>query len=327
MNKSIVTFILVIFTQYLSAQNDTKIGLTLSGGGAKGLAHIGILQAIDSAGLNVDYITGTSMGSIMGALYAVGYSGNQIEEIARGMDWSNLFSGKPLMSNVNITEKDEFDSYALEVPIEKGQLKIGTGLIEGQEIWVKFQELFMPVYNIKDFNKFSIPFRCIAADVATGHVVKLDTGEVVSAIRSSMAIPSVFTAIDYKETKLIDGGVIRNFPVRDAIEMGANYTIGVKVAIPLLPAEELITAFDVLYQIGFYKDADDFPEELKLCNLLIEPPLKGFNAASFASADEIIAIGQEWGRKYYPQFKHLADSLRHADPNYKFRSNRLPDVR
>jgi NTE family protein len=109
--------------------------------------------------------------------------------------------------------------------------------------------------------------------------------------------------------------------------MGANYMIGVKVAIPLVPAEELNTAFDVLYQIGFYKDADDYPKEAKLCNILVEPPMRGFNAASFADADTIIKVGQEWGRKYYPQFKALADSLKKADPNYKFRTNRLPDVK
>ena len=107
----------------VSAQTPSaKIGLTLSGGGAKGIAHIGILQAIDSAGLNIVYITGTSMGSIMGALYAAGYSGNDLEKIARDLDWANLFSGKALMENVNIDEKYEFDQYALEVPFEKGRI-------------------------------------------------------------------------------------------------------------------------------------------------------------------------------------------------------------
>src|SRR6478736_8329877 len=166
--------LLVIFLAGLLVPNTlaqtqkTKIGLTLSGGGAKGIAHIGIIQAIDSAGLNIDYITGTSMGSIVGALYAAGYSGNDLEKIVHDLDWDNLFSGKALMQNVNIDEKYEFDQYALEVPYENGKLKLGTGVIEGQELWLKFQELFLPVYNVKDFSKFSIPFVCIATDLSTG---------------------------------------------------------------------------------------------------------------------------------------------------------------
>ena len=130
--KKLILIYLFFFTVQLQAQNNFKVGLTLSGGGAKGLAHIGILQAIDSAGLKIDYVTGTSMGSIMGALYAVGYSGNRIEELAREMNWGKLFSGTPDLSTVNIAEKDEFESYAVEVPFEKGKVKIGTGLIEAQ---------------------------------------------------------------------------------------------------------------------------------------------------------------------------------------------------
>lgn len=301
-----------------------KVGLTLSGGGAKGLVHIGILQAIDSAGLNIDGITGTSMGSIMGALYAAGYSGNEMEQIARNIDWGVLFSGKALYQHVNFDEKPEFNQYAVELPFENGKLKIGTGVIEGQEIWLKFQELFLPVYDIKDFSKLSIPFKCIATDVGTGQVVVLDQGEIITAIRASMAIPSIFTAIDYKDTKLVDGGVVRNFPVRDVIDMGAEYAIGVNLSQGLQKAEELTSAVDILYQIAFYKDADDFQEERKLCNILIEPPMDGFSAASFGSTDALLKLGKEWGRKYYPAFKKLADSLKSLDPHYSFRKDRLP---
>ncbi|HEY3402264.1 MAG TPA: patatin-like phospholipase family protein [Ohtaekwangia sp.] len=321
---SVLSFLLFSFFVHAQSPTKPKIGLTLSGGGAKGIAHIGILQAIDSAGLNIDAVTGTSMGSIMGALYAAGYSGNEMEKIAREMDWGTLFSGKALYEHVNVDEKDEFDQYGVEIPFEQGKLKIGTGFLEGQEIWLKFQELLLPVYDVKDFSKLSIPFKCVATDVGTGKAVVLDQGEIITAIRASMAIPSVFTAIDYKETKLVDGGVVRNFPVRDVIDMGATYTIGVNVSQGLAKAENLTSAVDILYQIAFYKDADDFQEERKLCNIVIDPNLEGYSAGSFHSTAEILKIGKESGRKYYPAFKKLADSLKALDPSYTFRKDRLP---
>lgn len=318
-----------LFLSVLSghAQKPSRIGLTLSGGGAKGLAHIGILEALDSAGLRIDYITGTSMGSIIGSLYAAGYSGKEIEKIAHDIDWGFLFSGKPSLRNVAIDEKAEFNKHALELPFEAGKIRIASGILEGQEIWLKFQELFLPVYNIKNFSELSIPFRCIATDVSTGKAVVLDQGELVSAIRSSMAIPSVFTAVDYQGTKLVDGGVVRNFPVMDVKAMGADYVIGVNLSQGLLQAKDLHTAIDILYQIGFYKDADDFLEERKLCDILVEPDLKNFTAASFNSADSIISIGKETGNRFYPVFKKLADSLRNLYPSYAPVPRRLPDLK
>lgn len=306
------------------AQSRPKVGLTLSGGGAKGLSHIGILKAIDSAGLKIDVVTGTSMGSIMGALYAVGYSGKQIEQIARGLDWGNMFSNRPPLELINTNEKKEFANYAVEVPIEKGKARLYSGFIEAEEIWLRFGELFYPVHDIKDFSKFSIPFRCIATDAATGKPVVLSNGEIVKAVRASMAIPSVFTSVPYNDTKLVDGGVVRNFPVLDAKEMGADYVIGVNLSNGLLSADKLITPIDILYQMGFYKDADDFNEEVKKCDLLIKPDLEGFSAASFGSADSIISVGNETGKKYYPYFKRLADSLNALYPGTKFREERLP---
>lgn len=319
--------LLLVFTgsEVLAQPGRPKIGLTLSGGGAKGLSHIGILKAIDSAGLKIDAITGTSMGSVMGSLYAVGYSGKEIETIARSMDWSNIFSNRPPIEMINMNDKREFSNYALEIPLEKGKAKLYSGFIEAEEIWLKFGELFYPVHDEKDFTKFNIPFSCIATDAATGKAVVLKNGEITRAVRASMAIPSVFSAVPYQNTKLVDGGVVRNFPVKDAKDLGADYVIGVNLSQGLLSADKLNTPIDVLYQIGFYKDADDFEKELKITNLLIEPPLASFSAASFSSADSIIDIGNETGKKYYPYFKKLADSLNALYPPAKpFNPNRLP---
>src|SRR4051812_30872905 len=156
-----------------SQQTRPRIGLTLSGGGAKGLAHIGILQAIDSAGINVSYVTGTSMGAIIGSLYAVGYSGDTIEKLARGIDWDQLLSNQSGLRSLFMEEKDEYGKYDIELPWVKNRFKISTGFLEGQELWLKLSELFYPINDIKDFSKFSIPFSCIATDVGTGEAVVL----------------------------------------------------------------------------------------------------------------------------------------------------------
>src|SRR5580704_10702954 len=221
------------FGQDTAISSRPKIGLVLSGGGAKGLAHIGILKAIDSAGLKIDYITGTSMGSIIGGLYAIGYSADSIEKIASRIDWDLILSNQSRMRSMIMDEKDEYGKYDIELPWVNHWFRFSTGVIEGQELWLKFSELFRPVYNIKDFSKFSIPFRCVATDVSTGDAVVLDTGEIVSALRASMAIPSIFTAVEYGGHKLVDGGVVRNFPVKDVREMGAQIVIGDNVAGPL----------------------------------------------------------------------------------------------
>jgi len=317
----------VLLVNQADAQNKRpKVGLVLSGGGAKGMSHIGILKAIDSAGLKIDIVTGTSMGSIMGALYAVGYSGKQIDSIAKTLNWDVLLSNKPQYSDISIDEKDEFARYAIELGLEKLKPQIGTGLIESEEMWLKFSQVFFPVYNIKDFSNFSIPFRCVATDLATGKPVVHKGGELVKALRSSMAIPSVFSAVDHEKTKLVDGGIVRNFPATDAKEMGADIIIGVNLFLGLPKIEKLNTALDIMYQITQYVDAADLVNEKRLCNVIIEPPVEDFSAGSFSSSDSIMQIGNYVGKAYYPYFKKLADSLNALYPIIYNPEGRLPSL-
>src|SRR4051794_15363560 len=272
-----------------------KIGVTLSGGGAKGLAHIGILEAIDSAGLKVDYITGTSMGSVVGGLYAAGYSADTIEAIARTLDWDLLFSSAPQISAISIEEKDEFNKYAVEIPFQHGKFRLGKGIIEGQELWLKFAELFQSVYNITDFNKLSIPFACIGTDLATGNAVVMNQGNIITSIRASMAIPAVFTPVQYDDKTLVDGGIVNNFPVLDAKKMGADIVIGVNLNKGLEKAEDLISSLDILMQLAFFKDAADFEKNRLQCDIYITPDLLGNSAGSFDNSDSIIDIGKKYG--------------------------------
>ena len=273
------------------------------------MAHIGILKAIDSAGLSIDYLTGTSMGSIIGSLYAAGYSADSIEKIAEKIDWDLMLSNQSSLRNIIMEEKDEYGKYDLELPWVNHFFRLNTGVLEGQELWLKFSELLFSVHQIKDFSKLPIPFKCVATDLSTGEAVVLDSGELVSAVRASMAIPSVFTAVDYNGKRLVDGGVVRNFPVKDVREMGAQIVIGSNVSQGLLAAKKVNNALQVLLQVAFFREAEDTKLEVPLCDIYVQTPLENYNMGSFSQADEIIEAGIEEGRKLYPRLKKLADSL------------------
>ncbi|MFM9907874.1 MAG: patatin-like phospholipase family protein [Chitinophagaceae bacterium] len=308
----IISLFFIFQAFHLNAQTTgarPKIGLTLSGGGAKGLAHIGILKAIDSAGIKIDFITGTSMGSIIGALYAVGYSGEEIEKIARTMDWDILLSNSSSLRSLFMEEKEEYNKYAFELPWVTHRFQLPSGILESEELWLKFSELFFPVYTIKDFSKFQIPYKCIATDIASGQGVIMDSGEIVSAIRASMAIPSVFTAVESNGRRLVDGGIVRNFPVQDVKKMGADLVIGANVSTGLLPKEKVNNALQILMQIAFFKESETVKKEIDLCNIYIPIQLENFNSASFNRSKEILELGIEEGKKIYPVFKKLVDSL------------------
>ncbi|MEO8770380.1 MAG: patatin-like phospholipase family protein [Ferruginibacter sp.] len=317
----------IIFCNYTSAQHTgtrPKIGLTLSGGGAKGLAHIGILKAIDSVGLKIDYITGTSMGAIMGALYAIGYSGEQVEKISRKTDLDILLSNQVALRSLTIEEKDEYGKYAIELPYINRKLRLPGGLLDGQELSFKFSELFYPVHNIKDFNKFNIPFKCIASDITTGQAVVLDKGDIVTALKASMAIPTIFAPIEYDGNKLVDGGLTRNFPVRDVKEMGADIVIGSTVTSGLSSKEHLNSSLDILLQLAFFKEAEDYKTELPLCDICVKHPLEKYTMGSFSSAAKLIEVGNKDGQNMYAALKQLSDSLDKIYGPSGFKLNRLP---
>ncbi len=326
MRYTTTLFICFLNILSLSAQQQNhrpKIGLTLSGGGAKGLAHIGILKALDSAGLKIDYITGTSMGAVVGSLYAVGYSGKEIEEIARKIDWDLMLSNQLSFRSLSMAEKEEYGKYAIELPLINNKLKLPSGFIEGQELWYKLSELYYGVLCIKDFNDFPIPFKCIATDISNGQAVVIDKGDIASAVRASMAIPSVFTTVDYDGRKLVDGGLIRNFPVRDVKEMGADMVIGVSVSSGLTPKEKLNSAFDILMQLAFFREAEDYKNEIPLCDIFVPLPIEDYSMGSFGDAEKLIEIGINEGKNLYPALKHLADSLNNIYGVQPVQSNKL----
>ncbi|AWM32557.1 patatin-like phospholipase family protein [Hymenobacter nivis] len=286
-----------------------RMGLTLSGGGARGLAHIGLLKALDSAGVRVDYVTGTSMGAVVGSLYAAGYSGTEIERIARGLDWDALLTNAAQLSTITLPGKDDFGHYLLELPVVKGKFQFPNGVIESEELWLKLSELFLPYYRTKDFARFRRGFRCVATDIISGEPEVLRTGEIVAAIRASMAIPSVFTPVQYQGHQLVDGGVVRNFPVSEVQAMGAGVIIGSNVSAGAYTETSLRSPVDVLLQISSFKDNADFKAQKALCSLYVDYPLGNYSSGSFSAAGPIIALGLQQGRAVYPKLRALRDSL------------------
>lgn len=288
-----------------------KIGLVLSGGGAKGFAHIGFLKAMEEAGVRPDYITGTSMGSVVGALYALGYSPKQMEEIMREVDWEETLSNKVPLNRIAFEEKNYYSRYLLVLPLTKQGPKIPTGAIEGQNLYMLLARLFEPAHNIRNFQQFPIPFKCVAADIETGLPVVLDSGDIVSALRASMAIPTVFSAVEWDGKLLVDGGLVRNFPVPEVLEMGADIVIGVNVAGGFRNKANLQSATDILQQVVFVSSIFDLEQQKEKTDLLVDmgKALSRYTAASFSAADTILAIGYAAGKGAYPQMRALADSV------------------
>jgi len=295
-------------------QQRPKIGLVLSGGGAKGVAHVGILEAMEEAGLTPDYITGTSMGSIVGGLYAAGYSAKDLGEIIERLNWSELLSNKISLDKVAFQEKPYYGRYLIDFYIKDKKLQLPKGIIEGQALMELFSDLTRPVHGITDFSKLPIPFACVGVDIITGKPVILNKGSLALSMRASMAIPSIFTPVQIDDHLFVDGGLLRNMPVSEVIDMGADIVIGVFVSTDLDPEENLTSAIAILSQATFIASAMDSREQLAKCDILIQPNLEGFSTGSFSMAPQILARGREAGKPYVEVFRHLADSLKQFGP-------------
>jgi NTE family protein len=293
------------------------VGLVLSGGGAKGIAHVGVLKVLEEAGIRPDFIGGTSMGGIVGGLYAMGYSADTIETIAKSIKWSYYLSDDVPRTAITIEEKEDHDRFVLSVPIAEKGIKIPGGVINGQNIENLLSQLCAPVFNIRDFNKLQIPFLCNATDMVTGKEVIFRDGYLPSALRATMAIPSIFNPIDVEGKLLVDGGLVNNFPAELVKNMGADILIGVDVGFQYYPKDQLNSMFRIIEQSLFFYGETNSTRNKKLCNIVISPSLGKLNAGSFNMADSLISIGETAARKIFPQLKALGDSLRALDPSFR----------
>ncbi len=304
--RKIGTLILVLVTFTSFSQEEPKVGLVLSGGGAKGLAHIGALKIIEEAGVEIDYIGGTSMGAIVGALYASGYSANELDSIFRATDFSTLIQDNVPRGAKTFYDKDDSERYALGLPFDNFKVSFPEAISGGQNIYNEFVRLLFHVKDIKDFNKLPIPFLCIATNVETGEPVLLDSGYLPEAIMASGTLPSLFEPTELDGQILIDGGVVNNYPIDEVKKLGANIIIGVDVQDALAKRESLSSATEVLLQINNYRTVNDMVKKRKQTDIYIQPNIEDFSVIDFEKASTIIEVGEIGAKERWEDLKQLA---------------------
>ncbi len=307
---------LLIFTSSLLAQvvQRPKIGLVLSGGGAKGLAHIGALKVLTEAGIYPDYITGTSMGSIVGGLYAIGYSLEELEDLAIKLDWDNYFNDALERKYLPIEERGTADFYQLTFPVEKGKVELPKGLVRGQKINLLLSRITARSHGVESFDDFPIPFRCVATDFETGDAAVLTKGSLGDAIRASMSIPSAFEPFDLDGRLLIDGMAVRNLPVEDVKAMGADIIIAVDVGGPLYTKEDISSLIVVMDQTSSYRIVESVNWQSKFADIVIKPNLEGLSVLSFDQADTLIQRGWQATKDSLERVLTILDGERGGKP-------------
>jgi len=307
--KILLTISLLVICNLIFSQDTVKhrpkVGLVLSGGGAKGFAHIGVLKVLEEAGIPIDYIGGTSMGSIIGSMYAIGYDAKTLEKAVVQLDWDELLSDHTSHRSLSMLEKEQDSRYFLSFPIHGRKIELPEGIMSGHSIYKYFTRLTWNVHNVRDFSQFHIPFLCVASDIETGQSVTLQHGNLPDALRASMAIPSAFTPVELDGKLLVDGGLVNNLPVEEVLKMGADIIIAVDVQEPFYRKDDLTSITKILQQAGKFLRAPANIRNRQLANILITPQMDGFSVSSFTHSDSIIKRGELAARDILPKIKEL----------------------
>ncbi|AUS04735.1 patatin-like phospholipase family protein [Pseudotamlana carrageenivorans] len=273
--------------------NRPKVGLVLSGGGAKGLAHIGALKVIDSLGVKIDYVAGTSMGAIIGGLYASGYSGKQLDSLFHVINFDDLLSDELPRASKTFSERANAEKYAVKLPFNKFSVKLPSAISKGHNTYNLFSNLLFSVGGIDDFSKLPVPFFCVATNVENGEQVILNKGNLALSIMASGALPSLYQPVMINGAILVDGGVVNNYPVDELRDLGMDIIIGVDVQDDLANRENLTSAPDLLFQINNFRTINDMRQKVRKTDIYIKPDIIDYNVISFDEGQQIINQGSE----------------------------------
>ena len=319
----------LLSAQEPAVKQDLKVGLVLSGGGAKGLAHIGVLKVLEEAGIRIDYIGGTSMGAMVGAMYAAGYSANELDSIFRSLDFDKLLQDKISRRSKSLHERYLYDRYAVALPFNNFKVGLPRAVSKGQSIYNEFVKLLYPVNEIYDFSQLPIPFLCVATDIETGKGVVLENGFLPQAIKASGSFPSLFDLVEIDGKLLTDGGIADNYPVDEIKKKGVDIIIGVDVQSPLAKREEINSVLSIFSQITTFPMTDNMPRKIKETDIYIKPNIEGFNIISFDKGEEIINNGRIAASLFLPRLKEIAAHQKHEgkrEPIQKIDSFYLKEV-
>ena len=329
--------LLIIFILFISSsfsqvtftepqQKRPKVGLVLSGGGAKGFAYVGLLKVLEEVNMPIDYIGGSSMGAITAALYSVGYSPETITEIVRAQNWDSFISDVQDRRYIAYEEKLFSDKFIFSIPIEDKVFSLSKSLNSSFNIDLMLNNLFSPAVHTKDFNDLPIPFLCIGTDLFTGEAVVLNSGNLARAVRATMSIPGYFPPTEYNNKYLIDGGVVNNYPAEQVKVMGADIIIGGDVQSGLRKdMGEIESMASILDQVISFNriEANEKGKELTDYYVKFKMP---YGMMDFSEYDSIIAIGEKIAREHYSELKALADSINSFEPFVDNKVNIQPNL-
>ena len=293
--------------------NRPKVGLVLSGGGARGIAHIGILKVLERMRVPIDCIVGTSMGAIVGGLYAAGTSPEDLEDLVQSIPWNEAFKDKPATDQLSFRRKGESQAYRIDLNLGYGEGKVKTarGFVQGQNLNTLLKKLLLHTSNIKDFDKLRIPFRAVAADIETGDAVVLRSGDLAAAIRASMSIPGFFAPEEIEGKMLVDGGIANNLPINVAREMGADILIVVDIGTHLRGRTDLNSAASITAQVMTILIQRNVAAQVKTLHardILIRPDLGNVGTTDFSQTQKALRIGQDAGAKVQERIAGLSVS-------------------
>jgi len=313
MKKFLLVLAAVLMTGTVNAQNDSsavrkerkRVAVVLSGGGAKGMAHIGVLKVLEKAGIPVDIVTGTSIGSIVGGLYAIGYNAHSLDSMVRAQDWTYVITDKEDLRKQSLLDRRKANTYIISTGLTIGKnSQTGGGLIKGKNLAELFQKLFVGYTDSLNFtNDLKIPFACVATNIMDNSEVVFHSGRLPQAIRASMSIPAAFSPVRLGDMVLVDGGLKNNYPVDVARQMGADIVIGVTLNGKPKKAEDITGTMKIVGQIIDVNCVNKYDENKAITDLWMNVDPHGYSTASFTAEaiDSLIRYGEEEAMRHWDE--------------------------